>query len=74
MKSIEERAEEFASIYPHDMQHFLEECYITGATEQEKITKKEIIGKACEWLKLNYVHFDGKVEDLVSDFRKAMEE
>lgn len=26
----------------------------------------------CEWLKTNYGHFDGKVEDFVADFRKAM--
>lgn len=35
---------------------------------------EDAIDKACEWLKINYGHFDGSIEDLVVDFRKAMEE
>lgn len=45
-------------------------AYYCGATEQQVID----IEKACEWLSINYGHFDGKVEDLVNDFRKAMNE
>lgn len=30
--------------------------------------------KACEWLKNNYGHFDGSLEDLLKDFRKATED
>lgn len=40
----------------------------------EKRVRKEMIDKACEWLKINYGHFDGSIEDLVADFRKAMED
>lgn len=36
--------------------------------------KKLWLDKACEWMKINYGHFDGSIEDLVADFRKAMEE
>lgn len=46
------------------------ELLVEMATEQREID----IDKACHWLEVNYGHFDGTVEDLVSDFRKAMEE
>lgn len=41
MKSIDERAEEFASVYPKKYQHFAEECYIMGATDQKSIDDEE---------------------------------
>lgn len=47
MKTIEERAEEYASLYQEDMRHFIEEWYTQGATEQAEITKQEMIEKAC---------------------------
>lgn len=83
MKSIEERAEEFASVYPHDMQHFIEECYITAAIEQEKITKQEMTSNAKQWLKENvdnYLYNTGGFEEYIpkcggkmfNDFEKAM--
>lgn len=52
-----------------------EELTIERAYELGKIRgKKETIDKACEWLKINYGHFDGSIEDLVADFRKEMED
>lgn len=51
--------------------------YVHGATEQEAITKQEMIDKACEWLERAnsalppcYKMFKVNIEN----FRKAMEE
>lgn len=65
MKSIDERAEEFASVYPKDLQHFVEECYKAGAESQidssalqlsdhvknYQFSRDEFIEYACKWLK-----------------------
>ena len=80
MKTIEERAKEYASkkgdislspIYNEALARIYEEAYIAGATEQKAID----IEKACEWLKNNLREYGiilfGHWE---SDFRKAMEE
>ena len=80
MKSIEERAKEYASkkgdislspIYNEALARIYEEAYIAGATEQKAID----IEKACEWLKNNLREYGiilfGHWE---SDFRKVMEE
>ena len=52
MKTIEERAEEFASVYSRSEQHFAEECYITGANEQRTID----IENAIEWFRKENSH------------------
>ena len=72
MKTIEERATEYANKEWTPEYHFIaEESYIAGATEQKVID----INKACEWLKNNLREYGiilfGHWE---SDFRKAMEE
>lgn len=86
MKTIEERAREFAisiSPYPQDRGETFdtdtERAYIKGATEQKAID----IEKACEWLK-DSIFFgeDGicigsytdTTESILNDFREAMEE
>lgn len=81
MKSIEERAKEYASkkgdislspIYNEALASIYEEGYIAGATKQKAID----IEKACEWLKENTeggVH-PQSVYGFVEKFRKAMEE
>lgn len=58
--------------------------YCQGATEQEAITKQEMIDKACEWLKANVWNYyvassqadNCGIDDekLLYDFSKAMEE
>ena len=68
MKTIEDRAEKLASVYSRSEQHFAEECYIQGATEQREID----IDKACGWLSTHNVT-RGRL-DFIRDFRKAMEE
>ena len=80
MKSIEERAKEYASkkgdislspIYNEALARIYEEAYIAGATDQKAMD----IEKACEWLKNNLREYGiilfGHWE---SDFRKVMEE
>ena len=80
MKTIEERAKEYASkkgdislspVYNKALSSIYEEGYMAGATEQKAID----IEKACEWLKNNLREYGiilfGHWE---SDFRKAMEE
>ena len=81
MKTIEERAKEYASkkgdislspIYNEALASIYEEGYIAGAKEQKVID----INKACEWLKEN---IEGGVHPqsaygFVEKFRKAMEE
>lgn len=47
--------------------------FLEGYAEGYRDTKAYMIDMACEWLKNNYGHFDGSTEDLVADFRKAME-
>lgn len=45
--------------------------------DDEKIINEKLIGKACEWLRKELVNFEdysGMGEELISDFRKAMEE
>ena len=81
MKTIEERAKEYASkkgdislspIYNEALASIYEEGYMAGATEQKAID----IGKACEWLKENVeggVH-PQRVYSFPDMFRKAMEE
>ena len=58
MKTIEERAKEYASkkgdislspIYNEALASIYEEAYIAGATEQKRID----INKVCDWLKEN---------------------
>lgn len=44
--------------------------YIAGATEQKKMD----IDKACEWFKKNYREYVLGGEDMITAFRKAMEE
>lgn len=89
MVSVEEAAEKFASVFVRSEQHFAEECYIAGATEQHKID----IQKACEVYRKELLEITsvfnkvGKefynanglgeiisVEGSVADFRKAIEE
>ena len=73
MKSIEERANEYANKEWTPEYHFIaEESYRAGAKEQKVID----INKACEWLKEN---IEGGVHPqsaygFVEKFRKAMEE
>ena len=52
MKTIEERAEEFTSVYSRSEQHFAEVCYITGARRQQKID----IENAIEWFRKENSH------------------
>ena len=59
MTEIEKKAR---LLYPYGI--YERNAYIEGATEQIELAK--------EWLKTNYGHFDGKVEDFVADFEKAM--
>ena len=75
MKTIEERAKEYASkkgdislsaIYNEALASIYEEAYIAGATEQKAID----IDKVCDWLKARNV----LTEDSLEGFRKAMEE
>lgn len=77
MKTIEERAKDVLA--QHTKQHTAIDLYSRDevvtmlermAEEQQSID----IDNACEWLKINYGHFDGSIEDLVADFRKAMGE
>ena len=80
MKTIEERAKDYASkkgdislspIYNEALASIYEEGYMAGAKEQNRID----IDKACEWLKNNLREYGiilfGHWE---SDFRKVMEE
>lgn len=80
MKSIEERAKEYASkmgdislspVYNKALASVYKEGYIAGANEQKAID----IERACEWLKNNLREYGiilfGHWE---SDFRKVMEE
>ena len=87
MKTIEERAKEFAPD-PRDPDYILyseagyvvnryRDAYIAGATEQKAID----IDKACEWLKNNWREYVNQDRDGMilfghweSNFRKAMEE
>ena len=75
MKTIEERAKEYASkkgdislspIYNEALASIYEEAYIAGATEQKRID----INKVCDWLRERNV----LTEDSLEGFRKAMEE
>lgn len=75
MKTIEERAKEYASkkgdislspIYNEALARIYEEGYMAGAKEQNRID----IDKACDWLKARNVLTDASLDG----FRKAMEE
>ena len=75
MKTIEERAKEYASkkadislspIYNEALASIYEEGYMAGAKEQNRID----IDKACDWLKAMNVLTDASLDG----FRKAMEE
>ena len=75
MKTIEERAKEYASkkgdislspIYNEALARIYEEVYIAGAAEQKAID----IDNACDWLKARNVLTDASLDG----FRKAMEE
>ena len=75
MKTIEERAREYASkkgdislspIYNEALASVYEEGYIAGAKEQKAID----IDKVCEWLRVRNVI----TKDTLMGFRKAMEE
>ena len=74
MKTIEERAKEYASkkgdislspIYNEALASVYEEAYIAGAEEQKRID----IEKVCDWLRERNV----LTEESLEDFRKAME-
>ena len=74
MKTIEERAKEYASkkgdislsaVYNEALARIYEEAYIAGATEQKRID----IDKVCYWLRERNV----LTEESLEDFRKAME-
>lgn len=73
MKTVEERASEYANKEWTPEYHFIaEESYIAGAKEQKVID----INKACEWIKEN---IEGGVHPqstygFVEKFRKAMGE
>lgn len=85
--TIEERAEKYASPFSSSEQHFAEECYIAGATEQHQSN----IDKACDVYRnelqqiielLDKIGENYNIEKLgeilslegcVKDFRKAME-
>ena len=73
LKSIEERASEYANKEWTPEYHFIaEESYIAGAKEQKIID----IDRACEWLKENIeggVH-PQSVYGFVEKFRKTIEE
>ena len=88
MKTIEERAKEYASkkgdislsaIYNEALASIYEEAYIAGANEQKRID----IEKACVWLDTYFMEI-GYPDDWMRDspniesgkerFRKAMEE
>ena len=73
LKSIEERASEYANKEWTPEYHFIaEESYIAGAKEQKVID----INKACEWIKENIeggVH-PQSVYGFVEKFKKAIEE
>lgn len=81
MKTIEERAREYASkkgdislspIYNEALASIYEEAYIAGATEQKAID----IDKACKWLKENTeggIH-PQRAYSFPGMFRKAMKE
>lgn len=47
MNMIEKRAEDYASVFSRSEQHFAEECYIQGATEQQRIDIENCV-KWCE--------------------------
>ena len=75
MKTIEERAKEYASkkgdislspVYNEALARIYEEAYIAGAEEQKAID----IDKVCEWLRVRNVI----TKDTLIGFRKAMEE
>lgn len=75
MKSIEERAREYASkkadislspVYNEALANIYEEGYIAGAKEQNRID----IDKTCDWLKARNVLTDASLDG----FRKSMEE
>ena len=75
MKTIEERAKEYASkkadislsaIYNEALASIYEEGYMAGAKEQNRID----IDKVCDWLRVRNVI----TKDTLIGFRKAMEE
>ena len=75
MKTIEERAKEYASkkgdislspIYNEALARIYEEGYMAGAEEQKAID----IDKVCDWLRVRNVI----TKDTLIGFRKAMEE
>ena len=77
MKTIEERAKEWAYKYPmtpdgylteDDMRAVATNSYIQGTTEQKAID----LDKACEWLNENARHLLSA--EMRRKFRKAMEE
>ena len=77
MKTIEERAKEWAYRYPmtpdgylteSDMRAVATNSYIQGTTEQKAVD----IDKACEWLNENARHLLSS--EMRRKFRKAMEE
>jgi len=83
-ETIEERAKEYEQKKHCSYAPLLGDAYYDGATEQESITKKEMVEKACEWLRANlwnYYIASSQAdncgiddENLLEDFRKAMEE
>ena len=75
MKTIEERAKEYASkkadislspIYNEALANVYKEGYMAGAKEQKAID----IDKVCDWLRVRNVI----TKDTLIGFRKAMEE
>lgn len=78
MKSIEERAKEYANNSNTTPKNKLGRLqgYIKGATDQAEITKKEILDKVCQWLYKEWAYNCNTPVDelLIDDLRKAMEE
>ena len=80
MKTIEERAKEYASkkgdislspIYNEALASVYEEAYIAGATEQKAID----IDRTCEWLKGVQCVVHPQIDyGFAEEFRKAMED
>lgn len=84
MTTIEERAESYALkrdefgyvdipdvevMSDKECEDYLRETYIEIATEQEEITKREMIARTCEWMKNHNVG-----EEVIEQYVKDMEE
>jgi len=74
MKTIEERATDYANNNPHGNPYNWNahhDAYVDAATEQKAID----IDKACVWLSHRFIPYEGfSFGHLEKSFRKAMEE